>query len=118
MRKNEIERLIIRTLAAFAVMLMALLVFSSDVLAQSTTDGAIGGVVTDPSEAIVPEANVTARNLGTGGTVTATTDSIGWYIVSHLQPGTYRLEISAKAFAGYKVTSITVEVGCVTSGDS
>ena len=115
MRKNEIERSIIRTLAAFAVMLMALLVFSSDLLAQSTTDGAIGGVVTDPSGAIVPGANVTARNLGTGGTVTATTDSIGWYLVRHLQPGTYSLEISAKGFAGYKATSITVEVGRVTS---
>ena len=118
MRKNEIERSIIRTLAAFAVMLMALLVFSSDLLAQSTTDGAIGGVVTDPSGAIVPGANVTARNLGTGGTVTATTDSIGWYLVRHLQPGTYSLEISAKGFAGYKATSITVEVGRVTSVDA
>ena len=111
---NEIERSIIRTLAAFAVMLMALLVFSSDLLAQSTTDGAIGGVVTDPSGAIVPGANVTARNLGTGGTVTATTEGNGSYLVGHLQPGTYSLEISAKGFAGYKATSITVEVGRVT----
>ena len=33
--------------------------------AQSTTEGAIGGTVTDQTKAVVPGATVTAKNLGT-----------------------------------------------------
>jgi hypothetical protein len=104
-------------LASLLVVLMMVLC-APRVLAQSTTDGAIGGVVTDPSGAVVPGANVTARNLGTSATATGTTDGSGRYIVGHLQPGTYSLEISAKGFAGFKATSITVEVGRVTFTDA
>lgn len=118
MRKNEIEHSIIRAFVVSIVLLVALFASSTGSYAQSTTDGAIGGVVTDPSAAIVPGANVTARNLGTGGTATATTDGNGRYLVTHLQPGTYTVEISAKGFAGYKATNITVEVGRVTSLDA
>jgi hypothetical protein len=48
--------------------LLALLAISYGVIqtkAQSTTDGAIGGTVTDPSGAVVPGANVNTKNLGT-----------------------------------------------------
>ena len=55
----------------------ALLLFALGTLAQSTTDGAIGGVVTDSSGGVVPGATVTARNLGTSGAATATTDGNG-----------------------------------------
>ncbi len=102
----------------FIVLLAALFLFVSGSFAQSTTDGAIGGVVTDPSGAVVPGASVTARNLGTGAATTAMTDGNGRYLVGHLQPGTYSVEISAKGFAGHKATSITVEVGRVTSVDA
>jgi Carboxypeptidase regulatory-like domain/TonB dependent receptor len=96
----------------------ALFLFALGTLAQSTTDGAIGGVVTDPSGAVVPGATVTARNLGTSGTATATTDGNGRYLIGHLQPGTYSLEISAKGFAAFRATSITVEVGRATAVDA
>lgn len=99
-------------------LLAALFLFALGTLAQSTTDGAIGGVVTDASGAVVPGANVTARNLGTSGTATAATDGNGRYLISHLQPGTYSLEISAKGFAAYKATNITVEVGRATAVDA
>jgi carboxypeptidase family protein/TonB-dependent receptor-like protein len=118
MRKNEIGCSIIRYFFSLLVMMMVLLFFASASSAQSTTDGAIGGVVTDQSGAVVPGASVTAHNLGTSGTAIATTDGSGRYIVGHLQPGTYSLEISAKGFAGFRATSITVEVGRVTFIDA
>ena len=114
MRKNQVERSIVRALVVSIALLMALLAFSSGSFAQSTTDGAIGGVVTDQSGAVVPGANITARNLGTGSTATGTTDGNGRYLVGHLRPGTYSLEVSAKGLAEYKATNITVEVGRVT----
>ena len=54
--------------------------------AQSTTDGAIGGTVTDQSGAVVPNANVSTTNLGTAGTSSGTTDASGRYQIIHLQP--------------------------------
>ena len=117
MRKSHIERSIVRALVVSVVLLVALFAFSSKSLAQSTTDGAIGGIVTDPSGAVVPGANVTAHNLGTGATIAGTTDGNGRYLVTHLQPGTYSVEVSAKGFAAYKATSIIVEVGRATPLD-
>ncbi|HYL86548.1 MAG TPA: TonB-dependent receptor [Candidatus Angelobacter sp.] len=104
--------------AATLLFLLAIFTLPSGVFAQSTTDGAIGGVVIDPSSAVVPGAIVTTHNLGTSSTATATTDGSGRYLVGHLQPGVYSLEISAKGFAPFKATNITVEVGRVTSIDA
>src|SRR5690349_1913084 len=86
--------------------------------AQSTTDGAIGGTVTDQSSAIVPSAVVSCVNLGTGSKSSGTTDSGGRYLLIHLQPGVYSLEISFSGFAAFKADSVTVEVGRVTTIDA
>jgi len=86
--------------------------------AQSTTDGAIGGTVTDQSGAVVPNANVSATNLGTGSRSAGATDASGWYQIIHLQPGLYSLEISSGGFSSFRATSITVEVGRTTTIDA
>lgn len=101
--------------ALLAVVSMAA---SARTAAQSTTDGAIGGVVTDPSGATVAGAEVTATNMGTGSSASQKTDEVGRYVVTHLQPGVYSLEIKASGFGTFKATSITVEVGRVTSMDA
>ena len=106
------------SIVRFCLALLSIVFFSCATFAQSTTDGAIGGLVTDQSGAVVPGASVSSRNLGTGGTSTATTDGIGRYTLTHLQPGLYSLEIIAKGFAGYKATNITVEVGRLTPIDA
>src|SRR6266436_4780197 len=86
--------------------------------AQSTTDGAIGGAVTDQSGAVVPNAIVGSRNLGTGSSSGGVTDGSGRYMLIHLQPGQYSLEITGTGFGAFKVTNITVEVGRVTTIDA
>src|SRR5438445_9013944 len=118
MKKTQPGSFTCRCSFASLLIVLGMVLHAPRVLAQSTTDGAIGGVVTDQSGAMVPGASVTAHNLGTSGTATVTTDGSGRYIVGHLQPGTYSLEISAKGFAGFKATSITVEVGRVTFIDA
>ena len=94
------------------------LLLASGIWAQSTTDGAIVGIVTDPSGAIVPGATATSTNVGTARTSSVTTDSAGRYLIGHLQPGTYSVEIVAKGFGGFKATSIIVEVGRATPIDA
>lgn len=118
MRKSELGSAILRYCLTSLFLLGALLMLASGIFAQSTTDGAIGGTVTDPSGAVVPGAGVTATNLGTSSTATASTDGSGRYLVGHLQPGVYSVEVTAKGFGGFKATHITVEVGRVTTIDA
>jgi hypothetical protein len=66
----------------------------------------------------VTGATVNSRNLGTDTTANAVADSTGHYVIAHLAPGVYSLEISATGFAVYKVTNVTVEVGRVTTIDA
>ncbi|HEV3041153.1 MAG TPA: TonB-dependent receptor [Candidatus Angelobacter sp.] len=66
-------------------------------IAQSTF-GDISGTITDPSGAVVPGATITVTNLDTKSVHTSTTDAEGVFRVVNLDPGTYRLEVSAKGF--------------------
>lgn len=106
-----------RFFAGVLCALMMLFISMPAANAQSTTDGAIGGTVTDQSGAVVPNASVSVTNLGTAGTSGGTTDASGWYQIIHLQPGLYSLEISAKGFAAFKASRVTVEVGRTTPID-
>ncbi len=57
--------------------------------------GSLTGQVTDPSGLAVPNAKVEILDTGTGVAQQTTTDSRGIYIVTHLQPGIYRVTTSA-----------------------
>jgi hypothetical protein len=86
--------------------------------AQSPTDGAIGGLVTDQSGGILPGATISARNVATNGAAAATSDATGRFLVIRLQPGTYAVEVSLGGFSTFKRDSIVVEVGRVTNLDA
>ncbi|HEX8143474.1 MAG TPA: carboxypeptidase regulatory-like domain-containing protein [Pyrinomonadaceae bacterium] len=82
--------------------------------AQSTVTGGIGGKVTDPQGAIVPNATVTATNVGTNQESTVTTEGDGGFRIGNLQPGTYSVKVSASGFADF-AQELVVEVGRVTT---
>src|ERR1039458_2546077 len=75
----------------FAVLAISL--FASQAFAQSATTGAISGTITDPSNAVVPNAPVILTNLGTGVTATSTASSTGAYSFPLLGPGSYRIKV-------------------------
>jgi len=106
------------SIVRYYLAIMVIVLFACGTFAQSTTDGAIGGVVTDESGAVIPNAGITTHNLGTGAASSSTTDGVGRYLITHLQPGTYSMELSANGFSAYKVASVTVEVGRVTTVDA
>ena len=82
--------------------LIALLtVFTTAAFAQFE-NGAVSGVVTDPSGAVISGAQITVTSVGTGAARTATTDSSGNYTVSNLKPGDYELKVSQQGFGDYK----------------
>jgi len=114
MKKNKIERSIIRALVVSVVLLLTLFAFSSGSFAQSTTDGAIGGNVTDTSGAAVPNAKVTVKNLGTNAEEVVMTDDTGYFRVRKLQPATYSVSVEAQGFAPFRAEHVVVQVGNIT----
>ncbi|HEV2988683.1 MAG TPA: carboxypeptidase-like regulatory domain-containing protein, partial [Candidatus Angelobacter sp.] len=84
-----------RNLSLF--LLAGIFIFPILATAQSTF-GDISGTITDPSGAVVPGATITVTNLDTKSVHTSTTDAEGVFRVVNLDPGTYRLEVSAKGF--------------------
>ncbi len=102
-------------LGALALFLLAASVGSIALNAQTSTQGAVTGTVTDPSGAVVGAAAVTIQNKATNATSRATTDGSGFFNVPLLDPGTYTVSISAPGFANYTADNVVVIVGHVTS---
>jgi Carboxypeptidase regulatory-like domain len=81
-----------------ATVLFALVFTAVPASSQSITSGDITGIVTDPSGAVVPNANVTLKNRDTGATQTRTTNAQGVYRFQLLNPGQYTVTASAPGF--------------------
>src|SRR6266404_99637 len=94
--------------------LLLVVIFACAAFAQSTTDGAIGGTVTDSSGAAVPNAKVSVRNNGTNAEETMMTDDTGYFRVGKLQSGAYTVTVDAQGFAPFKAERVIVQVGSVT----
>jgi hypothetical protein len=77
--------------------LLALIFAYSLGIAQEIT-GAITGIIRDNSGAVLPEAVLTATNLGTALEVRVTTDETGAYTFALLRPGRYRLTVEKAGF--------------------
>src|ERR1041385_5219189 len=71
----------------------------------------LNGTVSDPSGAIIPNAQVMAVAPETGFTRQATTGSSGVYSLSSLPIGTYDLTVSATGFKAFRVSGIQLTVG-------
>ena len=85
-----------------------LLVSVGACFAQSTAT--LSGVVTDPSGAVVPGAQVTVHSLATGLDRQITTDSAGLYVVPSLEPGDYQVQAKAAGFSAYTVKKVSLAV--------
>jgi hypothetical protein len=86
--------------------------------AAQTLYGSLTGIVTDASGAAVPNAKVEALNVATGVLKSAQTDDRGSYLFNDLQPGTYRVTISAKSFASRVVEGATISQNTTLRMDS
>src|SRR5690348_3605621 len=75
-----------------------------------TVTGAITGVVTDPSGALVAGARVTAENNATGVRAAAQTNGSGAYTIRFLPIGVYTVTVEAKGFAQKKVDGVALEI--------
>jgi len=80
-------------------------------LHAQTATGTILGNVKDKSGATVPGATVTATNINTGASRTATTDADGQYTVPLLPVGNYQVQVELPGFKNFVQSGILLEVG-------
>lgn len=102
--------------AKFAVLLVLLGLVLSQGKAQTITTGQVVGTVTDPTGAVVPDAQVTLKSTAKGIEVTAKTSSTGTYLFSLVSPGHYTLVVSAPNFKAIS-REIDVALGSVATID-
>jgi len=84
-------------LARLAFLLCSLLIGGQVLHAQSAT-ATITGHITDPSEAVLPEAKVVAVNIETNVSYSTTTNGAGIFVLANLPPASYRVEVSKPGF--------------------
>ena len=71
--------------------------------------GKIQGLVTDPSNAVIPGATVTLLNIKTGIQTVKVTNETGLYRFDNVDPGSYTVTVEMAGFSKYVQENITVQ---------
>lgn len=89
---------------------VSLVVLCSPAFAQLQS-GRIVGTVFDPNHATIPGAKITVTNTGTNQSTTVTTNDVGDFVVTPLDPGIYKVSVTASGFQTAVVNDVEVVVG-------
>ncbi len=92
-----------------ACAVLCLLLLLSAAFAQSDR-GTITGTVSDAGGAMVPNAQIEAKNTQTGAVYKAASSTTGNYVLAQLPAGSYQLIATVQGFKQYVRTGITVQV--------
>src|SRR5689334_11704214 len=85
--------------------------FTATVLSFAQGSGAVTGVVTDPTGAVVPAAPVKLTNIATAVVSNTTTNSAGVYTFPAAPIGAYELRVESAGFKTRVQTNIVIETG-------
>jgi hypothetical protein len=96
----------LRPVCTLAAVLAMCFCFSAGLFAQGY--GSISGTVTDSTGAVIPGADVTATQVGTGLAHKTTTGAEGTYVFPSLPPSVYNVTASRPGFANYTVSNLQV----------
>jgi hypothetical protein len=107
----QVKQLFRVTLLAAARLLMSAVLWG-----QSVTTGEITGLVTDASDAVVPNVVVTLKSIEKGFTQAESTGAQGVYRFPLLAPGNYSVSATGSGFAA-TTRHVTVIVGQTASAD-
>ena len=99
----------------YSFLLALILMMALHAVAQVET-GSIAGTITDQSGAVVPNATVVAKNLGTNAARSTVSNSVGLYQLSGLVPATYEVSVSSSSFKPF-AAKVQVTVGAHVSLD-
>jgi hypothetical protein len=119
MRQQKVFRLSLSKInRSFAIRLSCLLVFLAAAAAWGSVAGSISGTVKDPSGSVVPNANVTVRELSTGVSQQTHTNAKGYYTLPVLPVGHYELDVQASGFQSYRRKDIVLDIGAALTLDA
>jgi hypothetical protein len=79
--------------------------------------GSIAGTVTDPSGAVISDAQVKAVDQEKGFAFTGKTDASGRYIIRQVPPGNYSVSIDATGFRSERKEGVTLSINQNASVD-
>jgi hypothetical protein len=99
-----------RLLPAVLFSIAVILGSGLSVWGQGNYRAQLRGVVTDASGAVVPNATVTIRNVGTNISSAARTDDKGSYYFTGLVPATYDVKAEATGFRSAERTGVVLAV--------
>ncbi len=77
----------------------------------------LGGLVKDKTGAVVPQAQVTLKNVDTASLMRAKTDKVGFFIYTSVQPGRYELSAEAAGFDKTLIKGIKIDTAANVSQD-
>jgi hypothetical protein len=84
--------------------------FATPLIAQESV-GAVNGVVSDQTGAVVPGVTVSITNTATNRTLTTVTGSDGTYSARTLEPGRYNLSFELARFNKAELKDVNVQLG-------
>ena len=99
-----------RRVTQFVLITLLLLGYGVVEQLHAQTTAEITGTITDTQGAVVPDISVAVTSVDTGITQTAKTNSLGFYTVPLLKPGSYRMDINATGFRAISRTGIILQV--------
>src|ERR1700758_5021144 len=94
----------------FYWILAVCLALSTQLFSQGKTSGTISGTVTDPSGALISNAQITITNTATGDTRTVTSGANGDYQVVDLAIGTYQVRVRQTGFREFVANAVELHV--------
>src|ERR1700728_1031074 len=110
---------ITRLVGAFIAGLLVLSILSNNrALHAQSAAGSIVGIVRDNTGNVVPGAQVTVLNRATNQSVSATTNSSGYYSFPLLQPALYQITVRAAGFKEYLQDNIQLDVAQTRNVDA
>ena len=95
----------------FFVCIFGICLANSRPLRAQVAGGTLSGSITDPSGAVVANAQVVIKNSATGVATSVTTNTDGFYSAANLLPGEYEVSVSATGFNTEIKKGITINVG-------
>src|SRR5579862_3336382 len=93
------------------LVLLTLTVFFACRLYGQVAGATLSGTVSDASGAVIPQAQVSIKNLSTGVSTIFTANADGFYTAPNLLAGSYEMSASAPGFATEVRSGITLTVG-------
>lgn len=93
---------------ALTVALVLLAAIGHAAAYAQTGNGQLGGIVQDPSNALIPGVSITLTNTGTGITATQISNESGSYNFASVQPGVYTVTASLPGFKTFTATNVQV----------